>query len=82
MFYGIYDKTETDNMLNQKVNASGDSVIQGILDAYVFRCGEINIKNDDDQNSLTLTQLAANESTIHLRTEESFANMYLTKVHT
>ena len=73
-----YNKTETDNMLNQKVNTSGDSVIQGIWDAYVFRCGEIKIKNDDDLNSLTLTQLAANESTIDLRTEKPFDNMYLT----
>ena len=72
-----YNKPETYNMLNQKVNTSGNSVIQGILDAYVFRCGEIKIKNDDDLNSLTLTQQAANESTIDLRTEESSANMYL-----
>ena len=39
-----YNTTETDNMLNHKVNISGDSVIQGILDAYVFRCGGITIK--------------------------------------
>ena len=72
-----YNKTETGNRLNQKVNTSGDSVIHGSLDAYVFRCGEIKIQNDDDLHSLTLTQLAANENTIDLRTEESFANMYL-----
>ena len=72
-----YNKTETDNLLNQKVNTSGDSAIQGILDAYVFRCGEIKIKSDDDLNSLTLTRLMANESIIDLRTEETFANMYL-----
>ena len=47
-------------MLHQKVNTSGHSVIQGFLDAYVFRCGEINLKSDDGLNSLTLTQLAAN----------------------
>ena len=40
----IYNITETDNMLNQKVNTSGNSIIQGELDAYVFRCGEIRIK--------------------------------------
>ena len=45
------NKTDTGNMLNQKVNTSGDSVIQNILDAYVFRCGDIGIKGDDDLNS-------------------------------
>ena len=44
-----YNKTETDNILNQKVNTSGGT-IQGELEAYVFRCGEIKIKNDDDLN--------------------------------
>ena len=39
----IYNKTETDNMLNQKVNTSGGT-IQGNLEAYVFRCDEIKIK--------------------------------------
>ena len=72
-----YNKTETGNMLNHTVNTSGDSVIQGMLDAYVFRCGEINIKNDDGLNSLTMTQQAANESSIDLRSEDSFANVYL-----
>ena len=72
-----YNNAETDNMSNHKVNASGDSVIQCVLDAYAFRRGEVNIKNDDDLNSLTLTQLAANEYIIDLRTEESFANTYV-----
>ena len=71
-----YNKTETDNMLNQKVNTSGNSSIQGELEAYVFRCGEIKIKNDDDLNCLSMIQLTANESIIDLRTEETFANMY------
>ena len=61
-----HKKAETDNMLNQKVNTSGNSVIQSMFDAYVFRCGEIRNENGDDLNSLTLTQLAANESTIGL----------------
>ena len=52
--------------------------MQGSLDAYLFRCGEIKIKNDDDLNSLTLTQLSANRNIIHLRTEESYADMCLT----
>ena len=47
------------------------------MDAYVFRCGEIKIERDGDLNSLTLTHLAANESINDLRTEESFASMYL-----
>ena len=46
-----YNAAETDNMLNHKVNTSGNSVIQGSLDAYVFRCGEIKIKSDDGLNS-------------------------------
>ena len=62
-------------MLNQKVNTSGGT-IQGELDAYVFRCGEIRIKSDDDLNCLSLIQLTANDSIIDLRTEQSFANMY------
>ena len=71
-----YNKTETDNMLNQKVNTSGNSSIQGELDAYLFRYREIRIKNDDDLNCLSMIQLTANESIIDLRTEETFANMY------
>ena len=71
----IYNKTETDNMLNQKVNTSGGT-IQGELGAYVFRCGQMIIKNDDDLNCLSLIQLTENESIIDLRTEESFAYMY------
>ena len=63
-------------MLNQKVNTSGNNSIQGGLDAYLFRCGEIKIKNDDGLNCLSLIQLTANESIIDLRTEETFANMY------
>ena len=55
-------------MLNQKVNASGGT-IQGELEAYVFRCGEININNDDDLNCLSLIQLTETESIIDLRTE-------------
>ena len=57
-----YNKTETDNMLNQKVNTSGNSSIQGRLDAYLFRCGEIRIKNDVDLNCLSLIQLTATYS--------------------
>ena len=72
-----YNNTETGNMLNQKVHTSGNSVIQSNLDAYLFRCGEIKVKSDDDLNSLTMTQLAAHESIIDLRTEESFASVYL-----
>ena len=55
-------------MLNQKVNTSGGT-IQGDLEAYVFRCGEIDIKNDDDLNCLSLIQLTENEYIIDLRTE-------------
>ena len=62
-----YNKSETDNMFNQKVDTSGDGVIQGILDAYVFRCSEIKLTNDDDLNSWTMTQQAANESTTDLK---------------
>ena len=35
-----YHKTKTGNLLNQKVNTSGDNVIPGSLEANVFRCGE------------------------------------------
>ena len=55
-------------MLNQKVNTSGGT-IQGELESWVFRCGEIEIKNDDGLNCLSLMQLTANESIIDLRTE-------------
>ena len=72
-----FNKTETGNMLNHKIDTSGNSFIQGSLYAYLLRCGEIKIQRDDDLNSLTLTQLAANSSIIGLRTGESFANMYL-----
>ena len=51
-------------------------MIQGSLEANVFRCGEIKIINDDDLNSITLTQLSANRSIIDLRTEEPYADMY------
>ena len=51
--------------------------MSGSLEANVFRCGEIKAISDDDLNALTLTQLTANESTIDLRTVESFANIYL-----
>ena len=73
----FHNKAETGNMLNQKVNTPGNSFIQGILDAYVFRCGKTKTKHDDGLNSLTLTLQAASESTIDLRAEESFANMLL-----
>ena len=73
----FYNKAETGNLLNQKSNTSGNSVIQGSPEANVFRCGDIKIINDDDFNALTLTQLTANESIIDLRTEGPFANMYL-----
>ena len=63
-------------MLNQKVNTSGNSSIQGGLGAYLFRCGEIRNKSDDDINCLSMIQLTANESIIDLRTEDTFANMY------
>ena len=65
-----YNKTETDVMLNQKVNTSGGT-IQGDLDleAYVFRCGEIRINNDDDLNCLSMIQLTPNDSIFDLRTE-------------
>ena len=52
-------------------------MLQGSLEANVFRCGEIKIVNDDDLNSLTLTQLSSNRSIIDLRTEEPYADMYL-----
>ena len=52
-------------------------MIEGSLDADLFRCGELKIQSDDDLNSLTLTQLTANASIIGLRTEESFTNAYL-----
>ena len=52
-------------------------MIPGSSEANVFRCGEIIIIIDDDLNTLALTQLTANEPIIDLRTEESFANMYL-----
>ena len=55
-----YNKTETGNMLNQKVNTSGNNVISCSLEANVFRCGEIKVISDDDLNALTLTQLTAN----------------------
>ena len=71
------NKTETGNLLNQKTNTPGNSVIQGSLDANVYRCGEIKIISDGDLNALTLTHLTANEPIIDLRTEESFANVYL-----
>ena len=48
-----------------------------MLGAYVFRCGEVKIKSDDDTSSLTLTHLTASESIIDLRTEETFAHMCL-----
>ena len=70
-------KTKADNLLNQKVNTSGNNIIPCSSEANVFRCGEIRIINDDDLNALTLTQLTANGSVINLTTEESFANMYL-----
>ena len=63
-----YNKTETGNMLNQKVNTSGNNVISGSLEANVFRCGEIRIINDDDLTALTLTQLRANEFITGIRT--------------
>ena len=69
-----YNKIETGNMLNQKVNTSGNSSIQGRLDAYLFRCGEIRIKNDGDFNCLSMIQLTANESIIDWRTEATCAN--------
>ena len=72
-----YNTTETGNLLNQKVNTSGNNVISGSLEANVFRCGEIKTISDGDLNALTLTRLTANEYIIDLRTEESFANMYL-----
>ena len=72
-----YNKAETGNLLNQKVNTSDNNVISGSLEANVFRCGEITTINGDDLNALTLTQLTANQSIIDLRTEESFANLYL-----
>ena len=46
----------------------------------MFRCGEIQVISDDDLNALTLTQLTATESIIDLRTDDSFANMYLKSV--
>ena len=52
-------------------------MIQCSSEANLFRCGEIKVKNDDDLNSLTLTQLSANRSIIGLRTEESYADVYL-----
>ena len=52
-------KTETGNLLNQKVNTSGNNLISISLEANVFRCGEIKTINDDDVNALTLTQLTA-----------------------
>ena len=55
-----YNQTETDNMLNQKVNTSGNKVSPGSLEANVFRCGEITNINDDDLNTLALTQLTSN----------------------
>ena len=70
-----YNKTETDNLLNQKVNTSGGG-IQGDLSAYVFRCGEIKINNDDDLNSLSMKQLTPHDSIFDLRTEESSAKMH------
>ena len=70
-----YNKAETGNLLNQKVNTSGNNVISCSLEANVFRCGETDIVNDDDLNALTLTQLTANGSIMDLRSEESFANM-------
>ena len=71
------NKAETDNLLNQKANTSGNNVVPGSLEANVFRCGEIIITNDDDLNTLTLTQLTANQYIIDLRTVESSASMYL-----
>ena len=53
------NKTETDNLLTQKVNTSGNNVMSGSLEANVFRCGEIKVISDDDLNALTLTQLTA-----------------------
>ena len=70
-----YNKAETGNMLNQKVNTSGNNVIPCSSEADVFRCGEIRIINGDDLNALT--QLTANESIIGLRTEEPYADMNL-----
>ena len=63
--------------MNQKVNTSSNNVISISLEANVFRDGETTIINDDDLNALTLTQLTTNEYIIDLRTEISFANMYL-----
>ena len=47
------------------------------LEAGIFRGGEIRIVSGDDLHALTLTQFTANGSIIDLRTEISFANMYL-----
>ena len=71
------NKAETGNLLNQKVNTSGNNIISSSLEANVFRCCEIKVINDDDLNALTLTQLTANESIIDLRTEEPYADMDL-----
>ena len=49
------NKTETGNLLNQKVNTLGNDVISGSLEANVFRCGEMIIITGDDLNALTLT---------------------------
>ena len=46
-----YNKAETDNLSNQKINTSGNSVIQSSLEANVFRCGEIKITSDGDLNT-------------------------------
>ena len=72
-----YNEAETDNLLNQKVNTSGNDVIPYSLEANVFRCCEITSTSDDDLTALALTQLTANASIIDLRTEESHADMDL-----
>ena len=71
-----FNKAETDNLLNQKINTSGNNVMSGSLEANVFRCCEKNI-SDDDLNAVTLTQLSANRSIIDVRTEGSYVDMYL-----
>ena len=72
-----HTKAETDSLLDQKVDTSGNSVFRGSLEDNAFRCGEIEIINDDGLNSLALTQFSANRSIIGLRTEESHADVYL-----
>ena len=64
-------------MLNQNVNTSGGTIQCDLdLEAYIFRCGEIRINNDDDLNCLSMIQLTPNDSIFDLRTEESSAKMH------